>query len=91
MIEAHGGKVDHKNSFEDVYSYLIKNNEMKLQTSTGKEFVASANTTNDGRKVIRFFRNRRESARAYECCWGHYYNCNRTRFGMYAKAIDETL
>jgi len=41
--------------------------------------------------VIRFFHNGREYGRAYECCWGHYYNCNRTRIGMYVRALDEYM
>ena len=23
------------------------------------------------------------------CCWGHYYNCNRTQIGMYCAALDQ--
>ncbi len=91
MIKAHDGYIEHKHSFSEVYSFLNGNNKIKLSTSTGKEFIANAAITQDGRKVIRFNRKGIESARAYECCWGHYYNCNRTRFGMYAKALDETL
>jgi len=90
MIEVHGGYIKHKHSFPDVYT-LLNNNEVKLITSTGKEFTAFATTAKDGREVIRFNRNNKESARAYKCCWGHYYNCNRTRFGMYAKALDEAF
>ena len=91
MIEAHGGYIEHKHSFPDVYTFLNNNNEIRLSTSTGKEFTATATITKDGREVIRFHRNNKESARAYECCWGHYYNCNRTRFGMYAKGLDVLL
>ena len=42
-----------------------------------------------GRKVIRFRQGGREYARVYACCWGHYYNCNRTRIGKYCQALDE--
>ncbi|MCD6521434.1 hypothetical protein J7K56_01500 [Candidatus Calescamantes bacterium] len=88
MIEKHGGEVRLSHSFEEVWSLLKAKGPVKLATSTGKEFTAEAGITKDGRKVIRFFQAGREYARAYECCWGHYYNCNRTRFGMYAKALD---
>jgi len=96
LILAHDGNIEHKHTFPEVYSFLQSNNNMKLSTSTNKEFTAVADKAirrKDGKEydVIRFLRGNKESARAYECCWGHYYNCHRTRFGMYAKPLDEAL
>ena len=60
-------------------------------TNRETDFVAQAEITqkgpHTGEKVIRFMQDNKEYARAYECCWGHYYNCNRTRIGMYCAAL----
>ena len=88
MIEIHQGIVDLSYTFEEVRDILEKKETQKLITSGGKAFTASAGKTRDGRKVISFFQDGIEFARAYECCWGRYYNCNRTRIGMYTSALD---
>ena len=88
MIEIHQGIVDLSYTFEEVWSIVGKKEFDGLITSGGKEFTASAGKTRDGRKVIRFFQDGIEFARAYECCWGRYYNCNRTRIVMYISALD---
>jgi hypothetical protein len=54
---------------------------------TGTKFTVEA-AESVGRQVIRFRQGGREYARAYKCWWGHYYNCNRTRIGMYCAALD---
>ena len=94
MIKPHQGSVQLFHSFDRAWNYLKKNGCLNLNTSVGTNFKACAGTTRDNRKVIRFFQKRnkeKEYARAYECCWGHYYNCNRTRVGMYLKALDKVL
>lgn len=90
-IVSHGGKVLIKHPFNEVWDYLENEGPFHLNTSTGIEFEARATISENDKPVIKFFEKGREYARAYECCWGHYYNCNRTRFGMYAKALDESL
>ena len=92
MFERHERTVDLRNSFQAAYERLCSRGAMASTTETGKIFVARAALTQSGshtgEPVIRFFRGDTESARAYECCWGHYYNCNRTRIGMYCKGLD---
>ncbi|MDX1446801.1 glycosyltransferase family 2 protein, partial [Lishizhenia sp.] len=44
-----------------------------------------------GEEVIRFMQHGKEYARTYKCCWGRYYNCNRTRIGMYCVALDDAM
>ena len=91
MIVAHDGLAEQRHSFGQVWEVLSAGGPTSAVTTTGKLFTSSAVVTGDGRKAIVFKRNNTESARAYECCWGHYYNCNRTRFGMYATALDHVL
>ena len=91
MIVIHQGDVQLSHSFSEAYSYLNNVGDVYIETSVDTKFKASSAITRDGRQVIRFFQNDTEYARTYECCWGHYYNCNRTRFGMYAKALDEYI
>jgi|GEM_PF-1135586 len=89
-ISAHEGKVMLVHSFDETWSTLERKGPIALATSTGHRFRALASTSRKG-KVIRFMKERGEYGRAYVCCWGFYYNCNGTRIGMYAKAVDEYL
>jgi hypothetical protein len=92
MIEPHQGKVDLQHTFGAAYNWLKKKGEVALRTAAGTHFTAQAAITNSGshsgEPTIRFFQRGTEYARAYECCWRHYYNCNRTRMGMYCQALD---
>ena len=96
MVEPHEGVVTLRNPFDEVWESLKRKGEIHLQTDKkGTPFIARACITQKGlhrgERVIRFFRNRTERARSYECCWGHYFNCNRTRIGMYCKALDASI
>ena len=92
MVKSHEGRVVLSNAFDAVYDWLNENGSLWLTTETGTSFEARADVTrrgpHSGERVIRFFQHSDEYARAYECCWGHYHNCNRTRIGMYCVALD---
>jgi hypothetical protein len=94
-FEPHEGTVNLKHTFKEAWERLKFKAGISLQTSTGTPFRAEATTTNrgdhKGEKTIRFYNRNQETARAYPCCWGHYYNCNRTRIGMYLKALDQNI
>ena len=95
MFEPHEGTLQLKNRFQKVYNWLEKIELSELKTKSGKNFIAIANITqkgpHTGEKVIRFIQKNKEYARAYECCWGRYYNCNRTRIGMYCSVLDDAI
>ena len=100
MFEPHQGNVQLDCDFDKVWDFLKMKGELSLQTEIeGKPFIAKATVaTRDersGQRVIVFLHEndgkRIESARAYECCWGHYYNCYGTRIGMYFKALVHTM
>ena len=92
MTEPHQGTAEVRHSFETAVDFLKRNGETKLTTASGTPFTARATITNKGdhrgEQTIRFFQGGKEYARSYGCCWGHYYNCNRTRMGMYCQALD---
>ncbi len=88
-IRPHGGSIILQYSFNDTWDYLDNEGPLSLHTVQGTSFKASAGIAQNDEPVIKFLEHGREYARAYECCWGHYYNCNRTRFGMYASALDQ--
>jgi hypothetical protein len=94
-FEAHQGEVELKHSFDVVEAWLRKKGKAALSTAAGTRFTARTTVTQRGKHtgepVIRFFQGNTEFARAYKCCWGHYYNCNRTRMGMYCQALDSEL
>ena len=96
MFEPHRGNVPLTCDFDKVWISLHAIGELMLQTEReGKPFIAKAIVASKGQhsgeRAIVFLHEkdgkRTESARAYECCWGHYYNCFGTRIGMYFKAL----
>jgi len=93
MIEKHGGWEERAHTFHEVWERLNASGHQQLATRAGTPFVARAAITTKGKRsgerVIRYFQDGQEYARCYECCWGHYYNCNRTRIGMYCRAVEE--
>lgn len=86
-IEPHQGTVKTSRDFSKVYGFVESVGQLTLETSAGTGFTIEA-AESGGREVIRFYQGGKEYARAYKCCWGHYYNCNRTRIGMYCDALD---
>ena len=95
MFEPHEGTLKLKNRFQKVFNWLEKIESSELKTKRGTDFAAQAEITqkgpHTGEKVIRFMQDGKEYARAYECCWGRYYNCNRTRIGMYCSVLDDAI
>jgi len=92
MFEPHEGQNPLAQTFDYVYNSLAARGSVDLQTASGKQFTACADITEKGphagEEVIRFFQDATECARAYECCWGHFYNCDRMRIGVYCSALD---
>ena len=95
-IKQHGGSVKLQNDFVPVHKWLERQGEVKLTTKR-KDTAFTARTEiairgiHSGKPVIIFSHKEKEYARAYECCWRCYYNCNRTRIGMYCKALDSAV
>ena len=86
-IQPHDGTVQTKCDFAKVFCFLVTNGKLDLKTSRGKKFTAEATESRE-RSVVKFRQDGKEYAKAYECCWGHEYNCIRTRIGMYCRALD---
>jgi hypothetical protein len=83
MFKPYEGTYQLKHKFQKAYNWLEKIEPPEFKTKSVTIFIAKANITqkgpHSGEKIIRFMQDNKESARAYECCWGRYYNCNRTR------------
>jgi len=94
-IEAHSGQVELQHPFGLAHAWLTMHGPLCLKTSRGKPFTAEASIVTKGthasEQVIVFRTRGVEYARAYRCCWGTYYNCNRTRIGMYCGALDGAI
>ena len=95
MVTAHDGEIDLLYDFDQAYKWLKGKVMIELTTEAGTSFSAQASHVVRGQRkgelVIRMFQGNTEYARAYKCCWGHYYNCNRTRIGMYCLALDANV
>jgi hypothetical protein len=101
MSEPHQGNLS-LGEFNNIWDSLNKTGELSLQTERErKRFIAIASVAkrglHSGERVILFLQEkngkRYESARAYECCWGHHTNCygTGTRIGMYCEALDRFI
>jgi|GEM_PF-1884680 len=95
MIEKHQGLEERAHTFWEAWGKLERAGDQQLTTRVGTRFVARAAVTTKGprksERVIRYLLRGLESGRSYECCWEHYYNCNRTRIGMYSASVDEWI
>jgi hypothetical protein len=100
MFEPHQGIVRLDCDFNKTWDSLHAKGELSLQTEIeGRPFIAKATVAtrglHSGERVIVFLHEndgtRTESARGYECCWGHYYNCYGTRIGLYFKVLVHYL
>jgi hypothetical protein len=95
MVNPHQDTVELHHSFEEAYAWLDRMGSSKLVTEAGTSFEAFASKGQKGEHldepVIKFFQDGKEFGRSYGCCWGHYYNCNCTRIGMYCKAVDKAI
>ena len=91
MAGRHEGIVKLSQEFDDVHEWLRALGQVELVTKIGTRFPARANVATSGQhrgeSVVRLFQDGREFGRTYACCWGHYYNCNRTQIGMYCEAL----
>jgi hypothetical protein len=92
VAKKHEGWEERTHTFDQVWDRLNTAGPQQLTTKAGTTFVAKAATTTKGKRrgerVIRYFQNGQEYGCCYPCCWEHYYNCNRTRIGMYSRALD---
>ena len=95
MFKPHEGTVRLFHKFGSAYNWLRGKGELVLETAAGTSFTVRAQAATRGRhageQVVRFLKDGAEFGRAYKCCWGHYYNCNRTRIGMYCRALDSAI
>ena len=100
MFEPHQGNVALDCEFDKVWEFLKMKGELSLLTEVeGKPFIAKATVAtrgqHQGEKVIIFLHEKdgkqTESARGYECCWGHYYNCYGIGIGMYFKELLHSM
>ena len=96
MSKPHQGTVFFNHSFSEAWRFLEKKGRVDLETQReGTAFQAEANITTKGRHkgelVIIFYQRGVEFERSYPCCWGRYYNCNRTRIVMYCETLDKSI
>jgi len=88
----HYGNVQNRLTFAAAYQHITANPNAQYQTTGNKTtFTAEATRSKGGthrnQQVIVFRSQGKERARAYECCWGHQTNCNKTHIDCYTKAI----
>jgi hypothetical protein len=87
----HSGTVTNSKTFATAYRMIQEHSESIYTTAFGTRFTVEARLIQKGhhkrQKVIIFKQDGKEMARAYECCWGHKTNCNRTYIDSYSPNI----
>ena len=87
----HYGTVQNRETFAAAYASILAAPKTVYQTAAGTPFTAHAVTAirgkHPGAQVIVFKQDGIEMARAYDCCWGHKTNCNRTYIDSYSPVI----
>jgi hypothetical protein len=92
--QPHYGAVTNRVSFQEAFE-LVEGNPMAEYYTKGNwtPFIIKAAITKrgnyKGQRVLIFLTNNQERARAYECCWGHITNCNRTYIDCYTVSIPK--
>lgn len=94
-VAPHHGQVQVGVSFDAAYARIQAQPDTTYVTAAQTPFTAVAATVQRGQRrgqrVIIFRRGRSESARAYEDCWGHVTNANRTYIDSYTQAVGLAL
>lgn len=91
-IGPHANTAHNRMTFDMAFTHIYANPTTPYATTgDGTPFTARAALTtrgvHKGERVIIFRSNGQERARAYECCWGHGTNCNRTHIACYSEAV----
>jgi hypothetical protein len=90
-IERRSGTVENSKDFSSAFKSISAAPARVYKTQAGTPFTAIAKTVTKGsrlhQEVIIFKQDGKEMARAYEKCWGHTVNCNRTYIDSYTPVI----
>ena len=95
MAQRHEGSAQRRNPFDQAHRWLSRKGGVELRSSDGERFQATASVCakgfHRGDRVIKFMSKGREATRAYECCWEHHTNCNRTPIQLYCAPLDAAV
>ena len=91
----HSGNAANSSSFDEAYRLASEDPGRSFETEGLKaafQVIATKGMRglHSGKRVLRFMNGRIEKARAYECCWGHQTNCNRTYIHMYSELLSQS-
>lgn len=87
-----GGNIFPTNrSFIDAYKYVGLNGAI-FKSTTGETIRAKQGTARDGiTKTIVFYGERNRHGSVCESCWGYRKDCNGSRIGQCAEALDKVI
>ena len=79
------------NTFAQAYA-LVGSRGFKFQSTTGEQITASQGMTKDRiTQTIVFIGERNRHGSVCESCWGFRIDCNGSRIGQCAEALDSVL
>jgi len=94
MAHPHGGDGNTfatKNSFAQAFSYVGPHG-VSFKSTTGEQILASHGQTRDGNTdTIVFMGERSRHRSTCEACWVYRIDCNGSRIGQCAEALDDVI
>lgn len=92
--QPHYGSVTNGMSFQEAFELAEQKPIVQYYTQGNRapflvKAAISKKGSHKGQQVLIFLTDRQERARAYECCWGHITNCNRTYIDCYTASISK--
>ncbi len=86
-----GNRFNAKHSFARAYS-LVGASGKGFRSNTGEQITARQGVSKDGKtRTIVFIGERNTHGNACEACWGYRINCNGSRVGQCAEALDAVV
>jgi len=86
-----GNRFNPKHSFSQAYTFVGRKGAEFLST-TGEHIYARQGTAKDGTTpTIVFMGERNRHGSACKACWGFRVDCNQSRIGQCAEALDATI
>jgi hypothetical protein len=84
----HGNKFNPKHPFTEVYNF-VGSGGIRFHSTTGESIYARRGLARDGvTPTIVFQGERNKHGSTCEACWGFRIDCNQSRIGHCAEALD---
>jgi hypothetical protein len=85
-----GSVLNTKHSFKEAYDF-VGSKGATFQSTTGEKIVVNQGMARDGITRTIVFVGKTRHGSACSSCWGFRTDCNKSRIGQCAEALDATI